>query len=96
LRSRNKNVPMPVGGARTASPERSMNDDATQYGYGTRPPRDFGAQRVMVCQSEIDAYAAKYPGLGADKVREILLAYGPSRKDVEEHLDAASRDTPSR
>jgi hypothetical protein len=68
-----------------------MNDKAMQYGYGTRPPRDFASQRVMVCQSEIDAYVAMYPRLGADKVRATLLAYGPSRRDVEEQLMAASR-----
>ena len=64
------------------------------YGYTTKPPRDFADLHVMVCESEIQGYAERYPSLSAMQIRSILLAYGPRRKDVEEAMAAASRSMP--
>jgi hypothetical protein len=69
-----------------------MEHKPAEYGYSARPPREFAAQRVMVCQSEIEAYVARYPGLDADQVRATMVAYGPLRKEVEERLAAIARE----
>ena len=67
----------------------------SDYGYvPVKPPRDLSGLRVMVCESEVQAYAARHPALSPMQVRSIMLAYGPLRKDVEDALLAASRSMP--
>lgn len=55
-------------------------------GYRSPPKHEQLALRIMVCESEIAAYQARFPTLTREQVFAVMLRDGPVRKDVERAL----------
>jgi AraC-like DNA-binding protein len=63
-----------------------------------RSPRrpDLRAIRVMICESEIQSYRARYPGLQRDEILFIMAKHGPERQMVDAAMDKCARIRPPR
>ena len=62
--------------------------------YGYNPPKrpELHDVRVMVCESEVRGYQARFPMLTRQQVLGVMMGAGPDRAAVEAALARLARE----